>query len=176
MLKIKDRNFEVYITEAEVAQVVERLAAKISADYAGKRPLVCPVLTGAFVFAADLVRRLTVECEVHFVKYTSYEGMETTGSVTAALPFGGKVRGRDVLIVEDVVDTGISMAAMLEEVWKEEPKSVRICTLLMKPGKFCKDFKIDYVGKEIEDDFIVGYGMDCDGEGRGLKEIYGLRY
>lgn len=171
-MKIKDREFEVYITEAELAEVVERLAARIGADYAGKHPLICPVLTGCFLFAADLVRRLNIECEVEFVKYTSYEGMHSTGKVQAQLPFTEKVRGRDVIIVEDIVDTGISMNHMLHELAKLEPASVKVCTLLLKPGCFRGGFEVDYVGKEIGDDFIVGYGLDYDGEGRMLKEIF----
>ena len=171
-MKVKDKEFEVYITEAELAEVVERLAARINADYAGKRPLICPVLTGSFLFAADLVRRLEVECEVEFVKYTSYEGMHSTGKVQGQLPFPAKAKGRDVIVVEDIVDTGVSMGHMLQELQKMEPRSVKVCSLLMKPGCFRGGFEVNYVGKEVEDDFIVGYGMDYDGEGRCLKEIY----
>ena len=171
-MKVKDKDFVVYITEAELAEVVERLAARINADYAGKRPLICPVLTGSFLFASDLVRRLEVECEVEFVKYTSYEGMHSTGKVQGQLPFSAKVKGRDVIVVEDIVDTGVSMGHMLHELQKLEPRSVKVCSLLMKPGCFRGGFEVNYVGKEVEDDFIVGYGMDYDGEGRCLKEIY----
>ena len=174
-MRIKGKEFVPYITEAELAEVVERLAGRISADYAGKRPLVCPVLTGSFLFAADLVRRLEVKCEVEFVKYTSYEGMSSTGKVQSPLPFPAKAKGRDVIIVEDIVDTGVSMGHMLRELEKVEPQSVKVCTLLMKPGCFRGGFKVDYVGKEIGDDFIVGFGMDYDGEGRILKEIYRVK-
>ena len=174
-MKIKDKEFEVYITEAELAEVVERLAARINADYAGKRPLLCPVLTGSFLFAADLVRRLEVECEVEFVKYTSYEGMHSTGVVQGQLPFPAQVKDRDVIVVEDIVDTGVSMGHMLSELKKLGPRSIRVCTLLLKPGCFRGGFEVDYVGKEIGDDFIVGYGMDYDGEGRCLKEIYRVK-
>lgn len=174
-MKIRDKEFEVYITEAEVAEVVQRLAARISADYAGRRPLLCPVLTGSFLFVADLARRLEVECEVEFVKYTSYEGMCSTGKVQGQLPFPAKVKDRDVIIVEDIVDTGISMGHMLDELKKLAPRSIKVCTLLMKPGCFRGGYEVDYVGKEIADDFIVGYGMDYDGEGRTLKEIYRVK-
>lgn len=162
----------MYFTEAEVAEVVERLAGRISADYAGMKPVLCPVLTGSFLFAADLVRRLKVECEVEFVKYTSYKGMHSTGEVQAVLPFPPSVKGRDVIVVEDIVDTGISMKYMLRELTELHPKSVKVCTLLMKPGCFRGGFEVDYVGKEIADDFVLGYGMDFDGEGRILKEIF----
>ena len=171
-MKVKDREFEVYITEAELAEVVERLAVRISTDYAGKNPLICPVLTGSFIFSADLVRKLAMKCEVEFVKYTSYEGMHSTGKVQAQLPFTTKVKGRDIIIVEDIVDIGVSMGHMLQDLQKLEPRSVKVCSLLMKPGCFRGGFEVNYVGKEVEDDFIVGYGMDYDGEGRCLKEIY----
>jgi hypoxanthine phosphoribosyltransferase len=174
-MKIKDRDFEVYITEVELAAAVGRLAGRIDADYAGRRPLLCPVLTGSFMFASDLVRRLKVECEVEFVKYTSYEGMQTTGRVQGELPFPTKVKGRDVIVVEDVVDTGVSMGEMLRVLKTLGPRSVRVCTLLMKPECFRGGFEVDYVGMEIGEDFIVGYGMDYDGEGRGLKEIYKVK-
>lgn len=174
-MKIKDRDFEVYITEVELAAAVGRLSGRIDADYAGRRPLLCPVLTGSFMFASDLVRRLKVECEVEFVKYTSYEGMQTTGRVQGELPFPTKVKGRDVIVVEDVVDTGVSMGEMLRVLKSLGPRSVRVCTLLMKPKCFRGGFEVDYVGMEIGEDFIVGYGMDYDGEGRGLKEIYKVK-
>ena len=174
-MKVKDKEFEAYITEAELAEVVERLAGRISADYAGRHPLICPVLTGSFLFAADLVRRLDVECEVEFVKYTSYEGMHSTGNVRGLLPFPEKARDREVIIVEDIVDTGISMNHMLHELAKLRPASVKVCSLLLKPGCFRGGFVVDYVGKEIGDDFIVGYGLDYDGEGRMLKEIYKVK-
>ncbi len=174
-MKIKDRDFEVYITEVELAAAVGRLAGRIDADYAGRRPLLCPVLTGSFMFASDLVRRLKVECEVEFVKYTSYEGMQTTGRVQGELPFPTKVKGRDVIVVEDVVDTGVSMGEMLRVLKTLGPRSVRVCTLLMKPECFRGGFEVDCVGMEIGEDFIVGYGMDYDGEGRGLKEIYKVK-
>ena len=157
-----------------MAEVVEGLAARINADYAGKHPLVCPILTGSFLFAADLVRHLAVENEVAFVKYSSYEGMHSTGKVACQLPFPAKVKDRDVIVVEDIVDTGVSMNHMLHELAALKPRSVKVCTLLMKPGCFKGGFEVDYVGKEIADDFIVGYGMDYDGEGRGLKEVWKL--
>lgn len=171
-MKVKEREFKVYITEAELAEVVERLAGRINADYAGKKPFICPVLTGSFLFAADLVRHMKMECEVEFVKYTSYEGMHSTGKVQAQLPFPASVKDRDVIVVEDIVDTGISMGYMLKELEALQPRSVRVCTLLLKPGKFQGGFKVDYVGKEIDDDFIVGYGMDYDGEARGMSAVY----
>lgn len=171
-MKIKDKEFEVFISEEELGAIVDRLACRISADYAGTNLVVCPVLTGAYLFAADLLRKLTIDAEVAFVKYSSYEGMHSTGKVSCQLPFPERVKGRDVLIVEDIVDTGLSMGHLLQEVGKLEPRSVRICTLFYKPEAFKDDYKVDYVGRDIANDFIVGYGLDYDEEGRTLKEVW----
>jgi hypoxanthine phosphoribosyltransferase len=171
-MKIKDKEFEVFISEEELGAIVDRLACRISADYAGTNLVVCPVLTGAYLFAADLLRKLTIDAEVAFVKYSSYEGMHSTGKVICQLPFPERVKGRDVLIVEDIVDTGLSMGHLLQEVGKLEPRSVRICTLFYKPEAFKGDYKVDYVGLDIANDFIVGYGLDYDEEGRTLKEVW----
>ena len=171
-MRIKDREFSTFIGEAEIASIVERVAAEVNRDYEGRNLVVCPILTGAFMFASDLVRRLTVPCEVSFVRYTSYSGMSSTGTVNCSLPFPKDVEGRDVLIVEDVVDSGLSMGHLLKEVAKMNPKSVRICTLFFKPAAFKGDYNVDYVGKEIGNEFIVGYGLDYDDQGRCLPEVF----
>lgn len=170
-MRIKDRDFKTFIGEAELDAIVRRLAAEVSRDYAEGSLVACPVLTGAYMFAADLLRRLTVPCEVRFVKYSSYEGMSTTGTVSCQLPFPASVEGRDVLIVEDVIDSGISMRHLLDEVWRQKPRSVKICALFYKPEAFKGDYKVDYVGREIGNEFIVGYGMDYDEQGRTLPEV-----
>ena len=171
-MKVKDREFEVFISEEELDRIVKRLAAEVSRDYEGQDLVACPILTGAFMFAADLIRRLTVRCEVSFVRYSSYSGMSSTGEVKCMLPFPPEVEGRDVLIIEDVVDSGFSMKRMLQSVWALKPRSVKICSLFFKPAAFKGDYKVDYIGREIGNEFIVGYGLDYDEEGRGLKEIY----
>lgn len=174
-MKVKDREFQKYIPAEEIAKVVERVAEEVSRDYAGGDLVVCPILTGAFMFATDLVRRLTVPCEIRFVRYVSYNGMSSTGEVKCSLPFPPEVEGRDVLIVEDVVDTGLSMRHMLDAVNVLKPRSVRICTLFFKPHAFKGDFKVDYVGKEIGNEFIVGYGLDYDEQGRTLKDVWRVK-
>lgn len=171
-MKVKDKDFEIFIPEEEIDGIVRRLAAEVSRDYEGKDLVACPILTGAFMFAADLVRRLTVPCEVSFVRYASYSGMSSTGEVKCMLPFPPELEGRDVLIVEDVVDSGFSMKRMLQSVCALKPRSVRICTLFFKPGAFKGDYKVDYVGREIGNEFIVGYGLDYDEEGRTLKDVW----
>lgn len=170
-MRIKDRDFKPFITEAELDGIVRRLAADISRDYQDSNLLACPILTGAYMFAADLLRRLTVPCEVSFVRYVSYSGMSSTGEVKCALPFPSDIEGRDVLIVEDVIDTGLSMQHMLAAVKELRPRSVKVCALFFKPNAFNGDYKVDYVGRNIGDEFIVGYGMDYDEQGRTLPEV-----
>lgn len=173
-MKIKDREFGLFIGEAELAAIVTRLAGEVSRDYQGKDLVVCPVLTGAYMFSADLIRRLTVACQVSFVRYSSYSGMSSTGKVTCLLPFPPEVEGRDVLIVEDVVDSGLSMQHLLDEVRKLHPGSVKICSLFFKPRAFKGNYKVDYIGRNIGNEFIVGYGLDYDEEGRQLPEVLKL--
>lgn len=170
-MRIKDRDFKPFITEAELDGIVRRLAADISRDYQDGNLLACPILTGAYMFAADLLRRLTVPCEVSFVRYVSYSGMSSTGEVKCALPFPSDIEGRDVLIVEDVIDTGLSMQHMLAAVKELRPRSVKVCALFFKPNAFKGDYKVDYVGRNIGDEFIVGYGMDYNEQGRTLPEV-----
>lgn len=171
-MKVKDKDFEIFIPEEEINKIVRRLADEVSKDYEGKELVACPILTGSFMFASDLVRRFTVPCEVCFVRYASYSGMSSTGEVKCMLPFPPELEGRDVLIIEDVVDSGFSMKRMLQSVWALKPRSVRICTLFFKPNAFKGDYKVDYVGREIGNEFIVGYGLDYDEQGRTLKDVY----
>lgn len=172
MIKVHDKHFAPYLSRQELDSIVHRLAGEIERDYRDRQPLLCPVLTGSFIFAADLVRAMESDPEVAFVRYTSYSGMSSTGKVRAELPFPDKCRGRHVVVVEDIVETGTAMEAMLEELRQLEPASIAICTLLTKPDRFHKPFRIDYVGKAIANDFIVGYGLDYDDCGRTYKEVY----
>ena len=171
---VKDKNFKIYISESEIGTIIRNLAAQVSADYRDGDLVACPILTGAFMFAADLVRRLTIPCEVSFVRYASYSGMSSTGQVKCMLPFPPEIEGRDVLIIEDVVDSGFSMRHMLDAVWALHPRSVKICTLFFKPDAFKGDYKVDYIGRNIGNEFIVGYGLDYDEHGRTLKDVYVL--
>ncbi len=174
MVKIHDKDFKLYMSEQEIKSVVADMAAKISHDLRDKNPIFCPTLTGAFMFASDLVRALDFEAEVCFVKYSSYSGMNTTGVVNSEMPFPAKCKGRHVVIVEDVVDTGITMDAVLADLHSMEPAGIYIASFFFKPDSFRKDFKIDYIGRSIPNDFIVGYGMDYDDRGRTLKDVYVL--
>ncbi len=170
-MKINNKSFRPFIDKQELQCMVEQLASAVSKDYAEADLMVCPVLTGAYLFAADLTRQLTIPCRMQFVRYTSYSGMASTGTVSAVLPFTSEVTGRDVLIVEDVIDSGLTIQVMLQEIAKLQPRSVKVCALLYKPNSFRGNYSIDYVGREIGDEFIIGYGMDYDELGRNLPEI-----
>ena len=171
-ITIKDKKFKKFISAEEIDAIVGRVAKEIDRDYADLDLVACPVLTGAFMFASDLVRHITIPCEVRFVRYASYSGMSSTGEVKCQLPFPSAIEGRDVLIVEDVVDSGFSMKYMLQAAEAMHPRSVRICSLFFKPHAFKGDYKVNYVGKEIGDEFIVGYGLDYNEHGRTLKDLW----
>ncbi len=173
-MQIKDLHFKPFITEAELQEMVAGLAAQVNRDYRGLDLVVCPILTGAFMFGADLVRRLEVPCEVNFVRYSSYQGLASTGEVNCALPFTDTVRGRHLLLVEDVVDSGLSVQRILADARRFNPASIRVCALFFKPDAFRGDYHVDYIGRPIGNEFIVGYGLDYDQLGRNLKEIYVL--
>ena len=151
---------------------VRRVAEEINKDYEGQEPLFLVVLNGAFVFAADLMREISVPAEVSFVKLASYEGTSSTGTVREVIGLNTDITGRPIIIVEDIVESGITMAHMIETLKKQNPKSIDICTLLVKPEKLEVKLDIRYTAMEIPNDFILGYGLDYNGLGRGLKDIY----
>lgn len=171
-MKVLDKNFKPYMSQNEIADIVANVAKKINNDLRDKNPLFLSVLNGSFMFAADLLRALDFDAQISFVKMSSYSGTDTTGNVKQLIGLNEDLTGRTVVIIEDIVDTGISMEKILALLKEKSPAEVRVCTFFFKPGKFQKDFKIDYVGKSIADDFIVGYGLDYDGYGRNLNGIY----
>lgn len=171
-IKIKDKTFRPFISAEEIHSRVKEVADKINHDMAGKNPLFLAVLNGSFVFAADLMRMLTIPCEISFVKLASYEGTSSTGKITEVIGINEDLTGRDVVIVEDIVDTGATMMRMIAQLEKHHLASLHICTLLLKPGKLKVPLQIDYAAMEIPNDFIVGYGLDYDQQGRNLPEIY----
>ena len=171
-IQIKDKSFTRFISSAEIETTVSEIASRLAGDLAGKNPLFIVVLNGAYIFAADLVRRLDFDCEVTFVRLSSYKGLETTSRVREVIGLYENLDGRDVVVIEDIIDTGISMGFFLERLKDTSVKSVRLATLLFKPDAFRKDYHIDYIGKKIPNEFIVGYGLDYDGLGRNYPDIY----
>ena len=174
IVQIKAKRFKTFISEDEIQQRVKTVADRINHDMEGKKPLLLAVLNGSFVFAADLMRHITIPCEISFVKLASYEGTVSTGKVVEVMGLNEDITGRDVIIVEDIVDTGKTMERMLDTLGTRNPNSLHICTLLLKPEKLKIPLNIEYAAMEIPNDFIVGYGLDYDQEGRNLRDIYTL--
>ncbi len=174
-VKIKDKEFVPMISEEEIKRRVKELAAQISKDMAGKNPLLLAVLNGSFVFAADLMREITIESEISFVKLASYQGTTSTGTVKEVIGINENLSGRTVIIVEDIVESGLTMKRMIESLGTRNPASVHICTLLLKPDCLKVDLDIEYAAFSIPNDFIVGYGLDYDQQARGLRDIYVLK-
>ena len=174
IVKVKDKTFKTFIPEKEILQRVKEVADKINKDMAGKNPLFLAVLNGSFVFASDLMRYITIPCEISFVKLASYQGTVSTGKIKEVIGINEELEGRTVIILEDIVDTGFKMKRMLETLGTRGPESLHICTLLLKPGKLQVPLNIEYAAMEIPNDFIVGYGLDYDQQGRNLRDIYTL--
>ena len=171
---IKDKTFQTSIPEAEILQRVKAVADRINHDMADKNPLFLAVLNGAFVFAADLMRCITIPSEISFVKLASYQGTTSTGKITEVIGINEELAGRHIVIVEDIVDTGLTMKRMIETLGTRSPASIHICALLVKPDKLQVDLNIEYAAMNIPNDFIVGYGLDYDQQGRNLRDIYTL--
>ncbi len=173
-IKILDKTFRTFIPKEEIQQRVKAVAEKLNKDMDGKIPLLLAVLNGSFIFAADLMRNITIPCEISFVKLASYQGTTSTGKIKEVIGLNEDLTDRTVVIVEDIIDTGSTMKQMIESLGTRNPKSVHICSLLVKPGKLQVPLNIEYAAMEIPNDFIVGYGLDYDQQGRQLEDIYVL--
>lgn len=175
-IKIIDKEFQVLISANEIEQRVKSIAGKINCDYKGKKPLFLGVLNGAFLFMADLFKSISLECEISFIRVSSYAGTESSGTVKNVIGLNEKITGRDVIIVEDIVDTGDTAKYLFDELKKHNPSSVKLATFLFKPKALKQNIQPpDYTGFEIEPEFVVGYGLDYDGFGRNLNDIYVLK-
>ena len=173
-IQVKDKTFRISIPESKIQERVKVIANKINQEYAGKNPVFLSVLNGSFIFSADLLREMNIPCEICFLKLASYQGVNSSGSIRELIGLNVNITDRHVIIVEDIVDTGLTMAHLLDTLKKQNPSSIDICTLLLKPGKLQVNLDIRYCCFEIPNDFIVGYGLDYDGYGRNTKDIYTL--
>ena len=171
-ISIHNKEFRPYLSAAQLDEAVADLGARLSADYAGRRPLFVVVLTGGFMFASDLLKHYAGECEIVFIRVASYEGTGSTGVVREILGLREEVQGRDLIIVEDIVDTGTTMHHLLPTLLAKGPASVEIAALFFKPASLRHELSVRYVAKEIPNDFVVGYGLDYDGLGRNLPDVY----
>ena len=174
IITVKDKSFKPYISEEDLLASVKKVASKINIDYKGSVPLFLGVLNGSFMFFSDLLKSIDLECTVSFVKLASYEGTNTTGQVNELIGLSESIEGRDIIIVEDIVDTGNTLVKLYDILSAKNPKSIKIATLLYKPEAYKKSHPINYVGLEIPNAFVLGYGLDYDGLGRNLSSIYVL--
>jgi hypoxanthine phosphoribosyltransferase len=172
LVKVKDKTFRPFINKQTLQLRIAELGATISKDYAGLNPLFIGILNGSFIFAADLFRNISTDAEISFIKLASYQGTTSTGTVVTAIGLDETLNGRHVIIVEDIVDTGKTMSSFLPELMDRRPASVKIASLLIKPDALKYDVKVDYFGFKISNEFVVGYGLDYDGFGRNLPELY----
>ena len=173
-IKVHDKEFIPYINAEEIEKEVDRVASQINRDYEGKNPLFIAILNGAFIFASDLFKKINVEAEICFIKLASYKGVKSTGKVITAIGLDTEIYNRDIIIVEDIVDTGKTLSQFLPTLEHQHPASLKIASLLHKPSATVHQIKIDYLGFTIPDKFVLGYGLDYDGLGRNIKEIYQL--
>jgi len=171
-IRLHDKEFRPHIDAAELAAAIKGVAEKINEDYSDTRPLFLGILNGSFLFVADLMREINLECEISFLKVASYHGTETTGVVKQLVGLNEDIAGRDVIVVEDIVDTGVTIDSIFNTLSGKGANSIKVATLLYKPNAYQMDHPIDYVAMEVGNEFLVGYGLDYDGLGRNLKDIY----
>jgi len=171
---LKDKTFRVNIPAGDINKAVGEVAQKINTELKDKKPLFLAVLNGSFMFASDLMKKLTIDCEISFVKVSSYHGTETSGSVKQLIGLNENIKGRTIVIIEDIVDTGLTIEAVVKQLEAMEPAEIKIATLLYKPEAYSKQIALDYVAIVVPNDFLVGYGLDYDGLGRNLPDIYVL--
>ena len=167
-----DKEFKLYIKQEEIETVIKDIANQINVEYKDKNPLLLVMLNGAFMFASQLFKELTIDCETSFVKYASYDGTQSTCEVKELIGLNSSLEGRDVIIIEDIIDSGFTMRCLLQKLEAMKVSSVKIATMLFKPNAFKFDYKIDYIGMNIGNEFIVGYGLDYNQHGRNYGSIY----
>jgi hypoxanthine phosphoribosyltransferase len=171
-ITLGDKSFRLYISEEQILTAIQKIADQINRDYKDKKPLFIPILNGSFMFASDLFKDITCSCEISFIKASSYRGLSSSGDVSSLIGLSDDITGRDIIIIEDIIDTGHTLAKIIPSLKELQPASVRVATLLFKPLALKANINIDYIGMEIANEFIVGYGLDYNGLGRNFKEIY----
>ena len=173
-IQVHDKKFRTYLSAADISLQIARIADSINQDYQGKRPLFIAILNGSFMFASDLFKELTIEAEVCFIKLASYKGVKSTGQVVTSIGLDVPLKDRDIIVIEDIVDTGKTLSEFLPQLEMQSPSSLRIATLLHKPEALQFPINLDYIGFSVPNKFLLGYGLDYDGLGRNLKEIFQL--
>lgn len=174
-ISLEDKDFVPYISAEEIASKIEALASLINQDYAEKQPIILCILSGSFIFTADLVRKLSIPHTIEFVRYSSYSGTSSTGQISKILGLRTDIKDQDIVIVEDIIDTGFTISTAIRELYVSEPKSVKVASLLFKPDALKHEVPLDYIGFEIPNKFVVGYGLDYNELGRNIPGIYQLK-
>lgn len=172
---VHGKEFELFISSSEISGMVHKLALTLNNDLSGKDVVFVGILNGAFIFAADLIRQIKYNCRISFVKTASYKGTHTTGQVQTLIGLGDEIKGKTVVVIEDIIDTGLTLEEVLKQLKSHHPKEILVVALLFKCDACIKDVKIDYLGREIPNDFVIGYGLDYDGHGRNLHDIYKIK-
>jgi hypoxanthine phosphoribosyltransferase len=175
MIEVHNKKFAPYITAQKIDEQIKSLAADLNRDYAGKKPLFIAILNGSFMFASDLFKEVNIEAEICFIKLASYKGTKSTGNVITSIGLDEPLTDRHVIIIEDIVDTGKTLHEFLPQLFNQQPASLKIAALLHKPEALVYPIKIDYLGFNVPNKFLLGYGLDFDGLGRNLREIYRLQ-
>jgi hypoxanthine phosphoribosyltransferase len=174
-INLHNKTFEIFIPETEISAIVHAMANQIN-NSGIKNPLFIAVLNGSFLFAADIMRKINItNCEISFIKLSSYLGTESSGEVNELIGLGKNIRNRNVVILEDIIDTGVTLEKIISLLEKEEVADIKVATLLFKPEAYKNEIEIDFIGKSIPNDFVVGYGLDYDEIGRNLPHIYKLK-
>ena len=172
-IKVEDREFEIFLESDTISKRIRLLGIQMNVDYEGKCPLFIGILNGSFLFMADLIKEIDVPCEVAFMRVASYEGTSSSGEVKELIGLPDNIEGRDIVIVEDIVDTGLTLSHIIKIVKKKKPASLKVSSLLLKPAALKYEIaELDYIGFEIPNEFVVGYGLDYNGLGRNLTDIY----
>lgn len=173
-IQVLDKEFVPYLSESEIQSRIQELAQQINADYENRSPLFIGILNGSFIFAADLYKHISVPSSISFIKLVSYKGTTSTGTVITSIGLEEDLQGRDIILVEDIVDTGKTLSEFIPTLQKQSPASIRVCTLLQKPEALKHPLDVHYIGFSIPNKFVVGFGLDYDGYGRNSREIYQL--
>lgn len=173
-VSIGNRTFEPFISNEQINERIQEIAAELNAEYEGSNPMFISILNGAFMFTADLLKKVSIPCQLSFVKLASYSGISSSGQVKELVGLAEDIRDRQIIILEDIVDTGLTLSSICKQLETRQPASIRVATLLQKPDCLKVPVKVDYIGFSIPDKFVLGYGLDLDGYGRNLPDIYQL--
>ncbi|MEK6615814.1 MAG: hypoxanthine phosphoribosyltransferase [Bacteroidota bacterium] len=174
-ITIHNKKFKKFISSHKIQNAIEKIAERINKNFKNEKPVFLSVLNGSFLFTADLLKKMKIECEISFIKISSYSGTQSTGIVNTLIGISEDLKGRTVVILEDIVDSGNTLEKIISELQKHNPKKIKVATLLFKPDAYKKKIEIDYIGINMPNNFLVGYGLDYDGSGRNLSDIYILK-